>query len=50
MRNLHEDLLRGLVVDSPPGFVRSLGFLHVHVEAVDRVTTLIDGSFPQQHQ
>lgn len=50
MKNLHEDLLHGLVVDSPPGLVRSLGLLHVHVEAVDGVATLIYGSLPQQHQ
>lgn len=47
MKNLHEDLPRGLVVDSPPGLMWSFGLLHVHVEAVDGVATLIDWSFPQ---
>lgn len=49
VKDLHEDLLCGLVVDSPPGLVWSLGLLHVHVEAVDGVASLIDWSFPQQH-
>lgn len=48
--HLGEAPLRGLVVDPPPGLVRSLGLLHVHVEAVDGVAALVDGSFPQQHQ
>lgn len=49
MKNLHEVLLRGLVVDSPPGLVWSLSLLHVHIEAIDGVASLIDWSFPQQH-